>query len=51
MPLTKYRLKKRDAKRNIGEELLAAIVDIKTGRYGQVQHSGPSKSKPAKITG
>ncbi|WP_256576885.1 hypothetical protein [Pseudomonas sp. ATCC PTA-122608] len=51
MPLTKHRLKKRDTKRNIGEELLAAIVDIKAGRYGQVQHSSPPRSKSVKITG
>lgn len=36
MPLTEQQLKKRDAKRNIGEELLAAIVDVKAGRHGQV---------------
>jgi putative transcriptional regulator len=36
MPLTEKQLKERDAKRNIGEELLAAIVDVKAGRHGQV---------------
>ncbi|MBC2382270.1 helix-turn-helix domain-containing protein [Pseudomonas sp. WS 5106] len=36
MPLTEQQLKKRDAQRNIGEELLAAIVDVKAGRHGQV---------------
>ena len=36
MPLTDKELKKRDAQRNIGEELLAAIVDVKAGRHGQV---------------
>ena len=38
MPLTGKQLKERDAKRNIGEELLAAIVDIKAGRHGQLHH-------------
>ncbi|GAB3386540.1 helix-turn-helix domain-containing protein [Azotobacter armeniacus] len=36
MPLTEKELLERDAKRNIGEELLAAIVDVKAGRYGTV---------------
>ena len=38
MPLTDKELKERDAKRNIGEELLTAIQDVKAGRYGAVQH-------------
>ncbi|PRA26392.1 helix-turn-helix domain-containing protein [Pseudomonas poae] len=38
MPLTEKQLKERDAKRNIGEELLASIVDVKAGRHGQVHH-------------
>ena len=36
MPLTEQQLKERDAKRNIGEELLATIKDVKAGRYGAV---------------
>lgn len=36
MPLTEKELIERDAKRNIGEELLAAIIDVKAGRHGQV---------------
>lgn len=36
MPLTEKELLERDAKRNIGEELLAAIVDVKAGRRGAV---------------
>src|SRR5471032_751043 len=36
MPLTEEELVKRDAKRNIGEELLASIVDVKAGLHGQV---------------
>ncbi|MDF3201330.1 MULTISPECIES: DNA-binding transcriptional regulator [Pseudomonas] len=38
MPLTEKQLKERDAKRNIGEELLAAVIDVKEGRHGQVHH-------------
>lgn len=34
MPLTEKQLKERDAKRNIGEELLATIQDVKAKRYG-----------------
>ncbi len=34
MPLAERELLERDAKRNIGEELLAAIRDIKAGRLG-----------------
>ena len=36
MRLTEKQLKERDAKRNIGEELLAAIQDVKARRYGAV---------------
>src|SRR3989344_4925305 len=36
MPLTEKQLKERDAKRAIGEELLAAIQDVKAGLYGAV---------------
>ncbi|NVZ49905.1 helix-turn-helix domain-containing protein [Pseudomonas sp. B6002] len=34
MPLTEKQLKERDAKRNIGEELLAAVQDVKAGHFG-----------------
>lgn len=34
MPLDEETLKRRDAGRNIGEELLQAIRDIKAGQYG-----------------
>ncbi len=34
MPRREARLLARDAKRNIGEELLQAIRDVKAGRYG-----------------
>jgi putative transcriptional regulator len=36
MPLNEKELLKRDAKRNIGEELLQAVRDIKAGRVGRV---------------
>jgi len=34
MPFTEKELIERDAKRNIGEELLASIRDIKAGKLG-----------------
>ncbi len=34
MPLTENELLQRDASRNIGEELLQAIRDVKTGNFG-----------------
>ncbi|MEN4829403.1 helix-turn-helix domain-containing protein [Pseudomonas sp. P39-UII1] len=36
MPLTEKELMLRDATRNIGEELLASIRDVKAGRQGAV---------------
>jgi len=36
MPLDEKELLERDAKRNIGEELLQAVQDIKAGRVGRV---------------
>ncbi|WP_194791083.1 helix-turn-helix domain-containing protein [Pseudomonas sp. UFMG81] len=36
MPLTEKELLQRDAKRNIGDELLQAIRDVKAGAYGAV---------------
>jgi putative transcriptional regulator len=36
MPLDKKELLERDAKRNIGEELLQAVRDIKAGKVGRV---------------
>lgn len=36
MPLPEDELLARDAKRNIGEELLTEIRDVKAGRYGAV---------------
>jgi hypothetical protein len=34
MPRNETELLKRDAKRNIGEERLTAIRDVKSGRHG-----------------
>jgi putative transcriptional regulator len=36
MPLGEKELLERDAKRNIGEELLQAVRDIKSGKVGRV---------------
>lgn len=36
MPMDQHELQRRDAKRDIGEELLEAIRDVKAGRYGRV---------------
>ena len=36
MPLSEKELQERDAKRNIAEELLQAVRDIKAGRVGRV---------------
>ena len=40
MPLTEKQLKERDAKRNIGEELLAAVIDVKEARHGHAARPG-----------
>ena len=37
MPLNEKELLERDAKRNIGEELLQAVRDLKAGRVGRVK--------------
>lgn len=37
MPMDQHELHQRDAKRDIGEELLEAIRDVKAGRYGRVR--------------
>jgi putative transcriptional regulator len=38
MPLTEKELMERDAKRNIGEELLASILEVKAGLHGDVHN-------------
>jgi hypothetical protein len=35
--------RERDAKRNIGEELLAAVLDVKAGRHGVVHRVEPTE--------
>jgi hypothetical protein len=47
MPLTEQELLERDAKRNIGEELLHAIRDVKAGRYGAVYEIAPNETADA----
>ncbi|WP_020508017.1 helix-turn-helix domain-containing protein [Lamprocystis purpurea] len=43
MPLTEQEILERDAQRNIGEELLQAVRDIKAGRYGSVYEVEPNE--------
>ena len=43
MPLTEQELLERDAQRNIGEELLQAIRDVKAGRHGSVYTVAPNE--------
>ena len=63
MPLDKKKLLERDAKRNIAEELLQSVRDIKAGRVGRVTtievsplaasrlRTGLSQSEFAKLLG
>ena len=63
MPLDEKELLARDAERNIGEELLQAVRDIKTGKIGRIstveispiatarQKIGLSQSEFAKMLG
>jgi putative transcriptional regulator len=48
MSLTEKELLERDAKRNIGEELLAAIVDVKAGHQGAVHRVTLTKAAGAR---
>jgi putative transcriptional regulator len=43
MPLSEEELLKRDAGRNIGEELLQAVRDVKAGNYGAVYEAEPNE--------
>jgi putative transcriptional regulator len=43
MPLSEEELLKRDAERNIGEELLQAIRDVKAARYGAIYETEPNE--------
>ena len=49
MPLDEKTLLERDAKRNIGEELLQAVKDIKAGRVGRVSTAQPSPLATARL--
>lgn len=63
MPMTEKKLLARDAKRDIGAELLASVVEMKTGKTGRVHRipmsevtqarakSGLSQSQFAKLLG
>lgn len=48
MPLTEKELLKRDASRNVGEELLAAVLDVKTGRQGDTYQVQPTEAFQAR---
>lgn len=45
MPLTETELLARDAKRKIGDELLQAIRDVKTGNVGAQYDASNTKQK------
>ncbi len=49
MPRNTKELSARDAKRNIGEELLQAIRDVKTGHTGAVYHVQPNEIVATRI--
>jgi putative transcriptional regulator len=49
MPLDEKKLLKRDAQRNIGEELLQAVRDIKAGKVGRVSSVEASPLAEARL--
>lgn len=49
MALSEKELFERDAKRNIGEELLAAITDVKAGRHGEVHRVVLTEASEARV--
>jgi putative transcriptional regulator len=49
MPLDEKKLLDRDAKRNIGEELLQAVRDIKAGKVGRVSSVKASPLAEARL--
>lgn len=63
MPMTEKKLRARDAKRDIGSELLASVLEMKAGRTGRVHRislsqvaqarakSGLSQSQFAQVLG
>jgi putative transcriptional regulator len=48
MVLTEKELLARDAKRNLGEELLAATIDVKAGRHGEVHQVKVTEASEAR---
>lgn len=48
MPLTKKELAAKEAKRNIGAELLQAVREMKEGRAARVTHIEPSVAAVAR---
>jgi putative transcriptional regulator len=48
MPLTEKELIERDSKRDIGEELLQSIRDVKAGRHGAVHKIEPTEAAQAR---
>jgi putative transcriptional regulator len=49
MPLDEKELRERDVKRNIGEELLQAVRDIKSGKVGRVSNVDVSPLASARL--
>lgn len=49
MPRSEKELLERDAKRNIGEELLQAVRDIKAGRVGRISTAEVSPLASARL--
>jgi putative transcriptional regulator len=49
MPLDEKELRERDAKRNIGEELIQAVRDIKSGKVGRVSNVDVSPLASARL--
>lgn len=48
MPLTEKELIERDARRNIGEELLASIQDVKAGLHGTTHQANVTEAAEAR---
>lgn len=48
MPMTEKQLKARDAKRDIGAELLASVLEMKTGKTGRVHKVSVSEVTQAR---
>nr|WP_248764281.1 hypothetical protein [Pseudomonas sp. MWU12-2319] len=48
MVLAEKELLSRDAKRNLGEELLAAIIDVKAGCHGDVHQIEVTRAAKAR---